>query len=80
MAAKRRGESETWSDSITSTRSFGRMNPPAPDSVEIPIDTARMPGVSLADMKPAASACTILVLVSGSPATIGARATVPATI
>jgi hypothetical protein len=36
------------------------MNPPAPDSVEIPIETARMPGVTIAAMKPALSACTIL--------------------
>ena len=48
--------------SRTSTRSFGRMKPPAPDSTLMPIDTARMPGDSWAAMKPALSACTILVV------------------
>jgi len=55
-AAKAFGVSETWRVTMTSTRSLGRMKPPAPVSVAIGIDTARMPGVSRAAMKPAASA------------------------
>src|SRR4051794_28798063 len=65
---------------MTSTRSFGRMNPPAPDSVVIGIETARIPGLTVAAIKPAESECTILVLLNGSPARIGARATVPFTM
>src|SRR5947199_5688633 len=65
---------------MTSTRSFGRIKPPAPDSVVIGIDTARMPGATVAAMNPAESECTILVFVSGSPGSMGVRATVPFTI
>jgi hypothetical protein len=46
---------ETWLVTTTSTRSFGRMKPPAPVSAEIATDTARMPRDTLADMKPALS-------------------------
>ena len=41
------------------------------------METARMPGVSIAAMKPAASAWTIAVLTTGWPARMGLRTTVP---
>ncbi len=44
------------------------------------IETARIPGISMAERKPPASACTILVAVKGSPRISGARTTAPRTI
>ena len=43
------------------------MKPPAPESALMVIETARMPGLSIAAMKPAASPCTMAVLVMGWP-------------
>ena len=54
--------------SIRSTRSLGRMKPPAPESTLMVIERARMPGCSCAAMKPAASPCTMEVLAMGWPA------------
>ena len=51
------------------------MNPPAVCSAEMEIDTARLPGVSVADMKLAWLARTTLASVMGSPANSGARTT-----
>src|ERR1700741_4394678 len=42
----------------TSTRSFGRMKPPAPVSGAISVETARMPDGRIAAMKPEPSALT----------------------
>ena len=66
-------------DRITSTRSFGRMKPPAPVSGEISVDTARMPDGRIAAMKPAAPFALIsLASRIGSPAVNGARVIAPA--
>src|SRR5437868_470198 len=43
---------------ITSTRSFGRMKPPAPVSGEISVEIARMPVGRIAAMKPEPLALT----------------------
>ena len=64
-------------DRITSTRSFGRMKPPAPVSGEISVETARMPLSSTAAMKPEPLALISLASRIGSPATNGARAIAP---
>ena len=60
---------------MTSTRSFGRMKPPAPVSGEISVETARMPDGRIAAMKPAEPLALIsLASRIGSPAANGARA------
>ena len=64
---------------ITSTRSFGRMKPPAPVSGEISVEMARMPVGRIAAMKPDPSALTSFCSRIGSPAMNGARAIEPAT-
>ena len=62
---------------ITSTRSFGRMKPPAPVSGEISVEMARMPVGRIAAMKPEPSALTSFCSRIGSPAMNGARAIEP---
>ena len=64
-------------DRTTSTRSFGRMKPPAPVSAEISVDTARMPVGRMAAMKPEPLALTSFCSRIGSPAMNGARAIEP---
>ena len=66
-------------DKSTSTRSFGRMKPPAPVSGEISVETARMPAGRIAAMKPEPSALTSFCSRIGSPAMNGARAIMPVT-
>src|SRR6201984_2874347 len=51
----------------TSTRSFGRMKPPAPVSGAISVETARMPDGRIAAMKPEPSALTSFWSRIGSP-------------
>ena len=63
---------------ITSTRSFGRMKPPAPVSGEISVEMARMPVGRIAAMKPEPLALTSFGSRIGSPAMNGARAIEPA--
>ncbi|MBA7640734.1 hypothetical protein ES703_48405 [subsurface metagenome] len=63
--------------SSTSTRSLGRMKPPAPVSGEISVETARMPVGRIAAMKPEPSAFTSFGSRIGSPAIKGARAIMP---
>ena len=46
---------------ITSTRSLGRMKPPALESAEMVIEMARMPAPRVAARKPEASPCTMAV-------------------
>ena len=62
---------------MTSTRSLGRMKPPAPVSGEISVETARMPVGRIAAMKPEPSAFTSFGSRIGSPAMKGARAIEP---
>ena len=62
---------------ITSTRSFGRMKPPAPVSGEIWVEMARMPDGRIAAMKPEPLAFTSFASRIGSPATKGARTIMP---
>jgi hypothetical protein len=62
----------------TSTRSFGRMNPPEAVSGVISVETARMPVGRIAAMKPEPSAFTSFSSRIGSPAMNGARAIEPA--
>ena len=62
---------------MTSTRSFGRMKPPAPVSGEICVETARMPVGRIAAMKPEPFAFTSFASRIGSPATKGARTIMP---
>ena len=62
---------------ITSTRSLGRMKPPAPVSGEISVETARMPVGRIAAMKPDPLALTSFGSRIGSPAINGARAIEP---
>src|ERR1700761_8517705 len=64
--------------SSTSTRSLGRIKPPAPVSAEISVDTARDPLGRIAAMKPEPSGFTSFDSRIGSPATKGARAIDPA--
>ena len=64
---------------MTSTRSLGRMKPPAPVSAEISVEIARMPVGRIAAMKPEPLALTSLASRIGSPAIKGARAIEPAT-
>ena len=66
-------------DRMTSTRSFGRMKPPAPVSGEISVETARMPVGRIAAMKPDPLALTSFGSRIGSPAMKGARAIEPMT-
>src|SRR3954452_13453184 len=63
---------------MTSTRSLGRINPPAPVSGEISVEMARMPAGRIAAMKPDPLALTSLGSRIGSPAMNGARAIEPA--
>ena len=65
-------------DRITSTRSFGRIKPPAPVSGEISVEIARMPDGRIAAMKPRAVGLDQLLSRTGSPATNGVRAIEPA--
>src|ERR1700682_1519043 len=62
---------------ITSTRSLGRMKPPAPVSGEISVETARMPEGRIAAMKPDPLALISFGSRIGSPAMNGARAIEP---
>ena len=62
---------------ITSTKSFGRMKPPAPVSAEISVAAARIPAGKIADMNPEPSALTSFCSRIGSPTTKGERATEP---
>src|SRR5215203_991973 len=63
---------------MTSTRSLGRIKPPAPVSGEISVETARMPDGRIAAMKPAAPLARIsLASRIGSPALNGARVMAP---
>ena len=62
----------------TSTRSLGRMKPPAPVSGEISVEIARMPVGRIAAMKPEPSALTSFGSRIGSPAMKGERAIEPA--
>src|SRR5450631_2832116 len=64
---------------ITSTRSFGRMKPPAPVSGEISVEMARIPAGRIAAMKPDPLALTSFGSRIGSPAINGARAIEPVT-
>src|SRR6266478_2044956 len=64
---------------ITSTRSLGRMKPPAPVSGEISVEMARMPVGRIAAMKPDPLALTSFGSRIGSPARNGARAIEPET-
>ena len=64
---------------ITSTRSFGRMKPPAPVSGEISVEMARKPVGRIAAMKPEPSALTSFCSRIGSPAMNGERAIEPVT-
>src|ERR1700716_4228102 len=59
---------------MTSTRSFGRIKPPAPVSGEISVETARMPLGRMAAMKPEPLALTSFGSRIGSPAMNRARA------
>ena len=63
---------------MTSTRSFGRMKPPAPVSGEISVEIARMPVGRIAAMKPEPLALTSFCSRIGSPAMKGERAIEPA--
>src|SRR5258708_31304682 len=63
---------------MTSTRSLGRIKPPAPVSGEISVETARMPAGRIAAMKPEPLALTSVGWRIGSPAMNGARAIEPA--
>src|ERR1700712_3325652 len=62
---------------MTSTRSFGRINPPAPVSGETSVETARMPVGRIAAMKPDPFALTSFGSRIGSPAINGERAIEP---
>ena len=62
---------------ITSRRSFGKMNPPAPVSGEIWVEMARMPVGRMAAMKPEPLEFTSFASRIGSPATKGARTIMP---
>src|ERR1700721_962725 len=62
---------------MTSTRSFGRMKPPAPVSGEISVDIARIPGGRIAAMKPDPLDLISLGSRIGSPAMNGERAIEP---
>src|SRR5262245_6005116 len=57
---------------MTSTRSLGRMNPPAPVSGEISVEIARMPDGRIAAMKPEPPALMSFASRTGSPARDGA--------
>src|ERR1700678_310076 len=59
---------------MTSTRSFGRMKPPAPVSGEISVDMARIPCGRIAAMKPDPLALISFGSRIGSPAIKGERA------
>ena len=63
---------------MTSTRSLGRMKPPAPVSGDISVEIARMPVGRMAAMKPEPLALTSFCSRIGSPAMKGARAIEPA--
>ena len=63
---------------MTSTRSLGRMKPPAPVSGEISVEMARMPVGRIAAMKPEPLALTSFGSRIGSPAMKGERAIEPA--
>ena len=63
---------------MTSTRSLGRMKPPAPVSGEISVEIARMPVGRIAAMKPEPLALTSFCSRIGSPAMNGERAIEPA--
>src|SRR4051794_39486244 len=63
---------------MTSTRSLGRIKPPAPVSGDISVEMARMPTGRIAAMKPEPLAWTSLGSRIGSPAINGARAIQPA--
>src|SRR6202171_4973782 len=63
---------------MTSTRSFGRIKPPAAVSGEISVEMARMPVGRIAAMKPEPLALTSFGSRLGSPAIHGARAIEPA--
>src|SRR5580704_5365913 len=63
---------------ITSTRSFGRMKPPAPVSGDTSVDTARAPLGRIAAMKPEPVLLTSFCSRIGSPAMTGSRAIEPA--
>ena len=67
-------------DRITSTRSLGRMKPPAPVSGEISVEMARMPVGRIAAMKPEPLALTSFCSRIGSPAMNGERAIEPITL
>src|ERR1700737_5342554 len=58
---------------MTSTRSLGRMKPPAPVSGEISVEMARMPAGRIAAMKPEPLALTSFGSRIGSPAVKGGR-------
>src|ERR1700732_1836443 len=62
----------------TSTRSLGRMKPPAPVSGEISVETARMPVGRIAALKPDPLALIVFGSRIGSPAIKGERAIEPA--
>src|SRR5467141_3361374 len=64
---------------MTSTRSLGRIKPPAPVSGEISVEMARMPLGRIAAMKPDPLALTSFGSRIGSPARNGARAIEPET-
>ena len=63
---------------MTSTRSLGRMKPPAAVSGEISVEIARIPVGRIAAMKPDPLALTSFCSRIGSPARNGARAIEPA--
>src|ERR1700712_1950289 len=64
-------------DRMTSTRSFGKMKPPAAVSGEISVEMARMPVGRIAAMKPDPLALTSFGSRMGSPAINGDRAIDP---
>ena len=55
---------------ITSTRSFGRMNPPALVTTDMPVETARLPEGRMDDMMLVPASTTFSVR-SGSPSNTG---------
>src|SRR5207249_11788336 len=63
---------------MTSTRSLGRMKPPAPVSGEISVEIARMPVGRIAAKEPEPLALTSSGARIGAPATNGARSREPA--